>query len=196
MPENENQDMQTSEAPTLAESALERFERERLTRRQALRKFGMTAGMATFAMFSVDDLAHMVGKAMQQQVGDNKIAEQIAKEFQSAGIAFASGPSGPTNLGGCDQGTDQLSLCQCDCANKYNACVGPAPWLCNPSGGDWWKIWCAGYYTRKDVTCYAPYYRVLQWLPNSSLKRKLALQNLWMVEVGLAVTLLPSHCAV
>ncbi len=81
MPENEEQ--------TKPETAKEQFERERLTRRQAMRKFGLTAGMATFAMFSVDDLARIVGKAMQQRAGDNKIAAQIAQEFQQAGIALA-----------------------------------------------------------------------------------------------------------
>ncbi len=96
MPEIENQDTQSSEALLPAETALERFERERLSRRRALKKLGVTAAMATFAMFSVDDLAHMVGAAMKQQAGDSKIAEQIAREFQSAGIAFAGGPSGPT----------------------------------------------------------------------------------------------------
>ena len=71
------------------ETAQEKFERERLTRRQALKKFGMTASMAAFAMFSVDDLARMVGKAMQQRAGDNKVASQIAKEFQQSGVAMA-----------------------------------------------------------------------------------------------------------
>jgi hypothetical protein len=78
---------------TALETAKEKFERERLTRRQALKRFGMTAGMAAFAMFSVDDLAHIVGSAMKQRAGDNKVAAQIAQEFQQAGVAFAD-PSG------------------------------------------------------------------------------------------------------
>lgn len=90
MPENEiipiNEGLQTAQA----ETAQEKFERERLTRRQALKKFGMTSAMAAFALFSVDDLAHMVGKAMQQRAGDNKVAAQVAQEFQQAGIAFAT----------------------------------------------------------------------------------------------------------
>lgn len=140
MPETENQDTQSSETSlsaeeTLlpAETALERFERERLSRRQALKKLGVTTAMATFAMFSVDDLAHMVGQAMQQQAGDNKIANQIAKEFQKSGIVFAgAGPSG------CNLGTDPLSLCECDCNKKYTKCVGTAPIGCNPAGGSIW----------------------------------------------------------
>ena len=50
--------------------------------------------MATFALFSVDDLARMVGKAMQQKAGDNKVAGQIAREFRNAGITMADGGSG------------------------------------------------------------------------------------------------------
>jgi hypothetical protein len=52
---------------TALETAKEKFERERLTRRQALKRFGMTAGMAAFAMFSVDDLAHIVGRRCSRE---------------------------------------------------------------------------------------------------------------------------------
>jgi len=90
MPEHEQQDVPIVEVQVPAETALEKFERERLTRRQALKKFGVTTAMATFAMFSVDDLARMVGKAMQQRVSDSIVAEQVAKEFQQAGIAMAT----------------------------------------------------------------------------------------------------------
>ncbi len=114
MLENETEKMQTSEMPAPAETALERFERERLSRRQALKKFGMTSAMATFALFSVDDLAHMVGKALAQQAGDSKIAEQLAQEFQMVGIALALGPGGGPCVtpSGCD--------CQCQC-NRQKA---------------------------------------------------------------------------
>ena len=76
-------------APT--ENAWEQFERGRFSRRQALKKFGITSAMAAFALFSVDDLAQMVGKAMEQRARDNKVAQQVAKEFQQAGVAFADG---------------------------------------------------------------------------------------------------------
>ena len=89
MPENEDQTVPEAGIQAPVESAREQFERERMTRRQALKKFGMTSAMATFALFSVDDLARIVGKAMQQRAGDNKVAAQIAQEFQQAGIALA-----------------------------------------------------------------------------------------------------------
>ncbi len=94
MPENEI--IPINEGP---ETAKEKFERERLTCRQALKKFGMTSAMAAFALFSVDDLARMVGKAMQQRAGDNRIAGQLAKEFQQAGIALADLPPSYGQIG-------------------------------------------------------------------------------------------------
>lgn len=72
--------------------------------------------MATFALFSVDDLARMVGKAMQQRAGDNKVVEQIAKEFQQAGIALAGGNGTGKNPGpvgsACDSQGDSLPVAQ------------------------------------------------------------------------------------
>ena len=75
---------------TEPETAKQKFERERLTRRQALKKFGMTSAMATFALFSVDDLARMVGGAMERQARNSKIAAQVAQEFQHSGIAVGA----------------------------------------------------------------------------------------------------------
>ena len=78
--------------PTLTEpeTAKQKFERERMTRRQALKRFGMTSAMATFALFSVDDLARMVGGAMERQARNSKIAAQVAEEFQHSGIAVGA----------------------------------------------------------------------------------------------------------
>ena len=75
---------------TEPETAKQKFERERLTRRQALKKFGMTSAMATLALFSVDDLARMVGGALERQARNSKIAAQVAEEFQHAGIAVGA----------------------------------------------------------------------------------------------------------
>ena len=116
MPENDKQAvMAGAKAP--AETALAKFEREQLTRRQALRKFGVTSAMATFALFSVDDLARMVGKAMQQRAGDNKVAEQLAKEFQQAGIAMAGG----TDTSSCAHCCNQRDQDLCSCISLYGS---------------------------------------------------------------------------
>ena len=98
MQENNMEPSAQPEVEAVTETAQQVFERQRLARRQALKRFGITSAMATFAMFSVDDLAHVVGKAMQQRASDNKIAGQIAREFQEAGVAFAGGTS-PSGTG-------------------------------------------------------------------------------------------------
>lgn len=114
MPENDEQDISVG-ATAPVETERERFERERLSRRQALKRFGMTSAMATFALFSVDDLARMVGKAMQQRAGDNKVVEQVAQEFQNAGVAMAGGTSGSTCQHCCNQDFSD----HCFCNNTY-----------------------------------------------------------------------------
>ncbi len=123
---NDGQDIPAG-APALAETALEKFEREQLSRRQALKRFGMTSAMATFALFSVDDLARMVGKAMQQRAADNKVAAQIAQEFQQAGVALATQTAvGPNALpyGNCNSFQSGGGSAACDACNtdRYNRC--------------------------------------------------------------------------
>lgn len=44
--------------------ARKRFEDGQMTRRAALRKFGITAGAAFFSMFMLDDLARMAARRL------------------------------------------------------------------------------------------------------------------------------------
>lgn len=134
MPENEVKNtveavpVQETPPETAQETTWEKFERERLSRRQALKKFGITTGMAVFAMFSVDDLARMVGKAMQQRAGDNRIANQLAKEFQQAGIAMATTYTG-ASCANKDNYDDCVSCCDNACNSQTgcsNTCIGYA----------------------------------------------------------------------
>lgn len=74
---------------TLAE-----IENERITRRAALRKFGFGAGMAAIMALSVDELARMAAVKLQQNAGDNQVANAVAKEFRNVGVAFADDPPG------------------------------------------------------------------------------------------------------
>ena len=78
-----------------------RVEQEKMTRRAALRKLGFGAGLAAFSLLGVDDLARMVGQHLERMAGDNKVVEQVAKEFQQAGVAFASPPNRPPLPSGC-----------------------------------------------------------------------------------------------
>lgn len=124
--------------PDTAPPNWERVERERLTRRAALRKMGYTSGIALFSMFAVDDLARMAMKQMEQHKETRQIAETIAEEFKNAGIAFASpqssGPCGsspyypPGTLGGDNIGRD-CAYDQnffCNDAVSFDACVRSA----------------------------------------------------------------------
>jgi hypothetical protein len=116
-----------------AETAREKFERERLSRRQALKKFGMTSAMATFALFSVDDLARMVGQAMQKRAGDSKVAEQIAHEFQNSGVALADYEGYCGYLPGCKDASrcNPKKLSWLYCPPCYvRSCVGTEAFNC------------------------------------------------------------------
>ena len=77
------------EGELTAAQKLAQFEKEKLTRRQALAKFGFQAGAAAVAALTADELLRKVGKEMQRRAEDNKVAQQVAKEFQQAGVAFA-----------------------------------------------------------------------------------------------------------
>lgn len=108
------------------ETAREKFEQGRLSRRAALRKMGITTGMAFFGMFAVDDLARMAIKQMEQHKETRQVAETVAKEFKNSGIAFA-GPSGSSgapdpDCKGCCSKSD-ATLCQkcCDDATAPNS---------------------------------------------------------------------------
>lgn len=86
-------------------AAREQFEAEKLTRRSALRKFGITSGMAVFGMFASDDLARMVIQKMEEHKETRQIAETVAYEFKNSGIAFADSSNQPAcgyyNFPGC-----------------------------------------------------------------------------------------------
>ena len=86
-------DTSAPESQPDTETAREKFEQARLSRRAALRKIGMTSGMAFFGLFAVDDLARLAIKKMEQNKETRQVAETVAKEFKTAGIAFADAGS-------------------------------------------------------------------------------------------------------
>lgn len=97
---NENE-MDGKDENVNGETAAEivRIENERITRRKALRKFGFTAGMAIFSVLSVDDLARVASKKLQDTEATKGIGDMLAKEFRSAGVAMAN-PYGGGGSGG------------------------------------------------------------------------------------------------
>jgi hypothetical protein len=112
----------TEQSKTMDVQTAQRVEQERMTRRAALRKLGFGAGLAAFSMLGVDDMARMVGKRMERIAGDNKVANQVAKEFQQAGVAFADGGlsgSGGSGNSSCQHCANQYFLDNCYCSNEY-----------------------------------------------------------------------------
>ncbi len=105
-----------------------RVEQEKMTRRAALRKLGFGAGLAAFSMLGVDDLARMVGQRMERMAGDNKVATQVAKEFQEAGLAMAAGTcSGSANYADCKShptASGPITCCQGKCTNACGSNEG------------------------------------------------------------------------
>lgn len=93
-------------------SSLGKLNEEKLSRRAALRRIGMTGGIAVLGLLTVDDLARVAAKKLEQ----NELTRGIAKDFKSAGVAFA-GPS-------------VRSICEMGCDNQHTGDVadcGPAP---------------------------------------------------------------------
>lgn len=92
---------------TLAEKRA-KLENEKLTRRQALARFGFQAGAAAVAALTADDLLRKVGEELQRRSGDNKVVQQVAKELNSAGVAFAATATNCA-LCGCSGSCDESS---------------------------------------------------------------------------------------
>ncbi|WP_394794056.1 hypothetical protein [Armatimonas sp.] len=85
----DNVENTVEEVELTAAEKLAQMEKEKLTRRQALARFGFQAGAAAIAALTADDLLRAVGKEMKQRAGDNKVAQQVAREFHDAGVAYA-----------------------------------------------------------------------------------------------------------
>ncbi len=116
-------------AETMDTAAAQRVEQERMTRRAALRKLGFGAGIAAFSLLGVDDFARMVGQRLERNARDNKTAMAVAKEFQSAGIAFAeANPSGPSEqpCHDCISGCESIPCYFCaDCGSDCDSGIWP-----------------------------------------------------------------------
>lgn len=86
MPETNDSTNPVSEAA----AARDKFEQEKMSRRAALRKIGLTSGMALFGMFAVDDFARLALRGLQQHKETQAVAETVAQELRSSGVAFAA----------------------------------------------------------------------------------------------------------
>lgn len=89
-----------------------KLENERMTRRQAMRKFGM-AVMTVALLPNVDDLTRIVATKMSALTEDEKTAKAIARRFKHMGAAFATGtmdPNSPYFQADCQDRCDQALI--------------------------------------------------------------------------------------
>lgn len=105
------------------QTAREKFEQARLSRRAALRKIGITSGMAFFSMFAVDDLARMAIKKMEENKQTREIGETVAREFKNTGVVFAAAPG---HTSACVNCTNTKDECLIDANGTYNVCLQKA----------------------------------------------------------------------
>lgn len=111
---------------------------EKLTRRAALRRIGMTGAMTVIGVMSIDDLARVSAKKLEQ----NELTRGIAQDFKNAGIAFAT-PS-------------VQSICNMGCDNQHitdMAACGPAPAAWDIIGQVIWGV-CRGQADSDRKTCH------------------------------------------
>lgn len=97
-------------------SRRERFEQERMTRRAALRRIGMTSGLVVFSLLTVDDLARLAAEKLKDNKATEQIGTSLAKEFQGAGVAFA------TTIGNGSESSGGVPPCNNNCDLKYKTC--------------------------------------------------------------------------
>ena len=99
----------------MPEVAADQLAQEKMTRRAALRKFGMVGGMAALSLLTIDDLARVSAKKLEE----HEMTKGLAKDFKNAGVAMADSGGGGFSQG-C-QG-DCLDICDCAFANQLAAC--------------------------------------------------------------------------
>jgi hypothetical protein len=92
--------------------SLSSAEKAKLTRRQALAKFGFQAGAAAVAALTADDLLRKVGTELEKRAGDSQVANAVAKEFKNAGVAFATEAEPSVIAGPC-------TGCSLDCTTTF-----------------------------------------------------------------------------
>jgi len=109
---------------------------EKLTRRAALRRIGMTGSMTVLGVLSIDELARVAAKKLDE----HEMTRGLAKDFKDAGVAMAAPvPPSPNEIWDADQ----------KCVQNNPDRTSSAYWLCmgNEIGVDIFNanfesIWC------------------------------------------------------
>lgn len=79
--------------------ARQHFEEQRMTRRAALRRLGVTAGIGAVYMLSVDDLARACISRLHEQEFTREVADTLAAELGHSGMAVAATASSTYGYG-------------------------------------------------------------------------------------------------
>ena len=136
--------------PDEARAELAKREAQKLTRRAALAKMGVRGAMAIFAAFSVDDLARMVAKKMEQRAGENAAIDEVARQLHNAGVSFAAASKQTTAQYCVSRATDpngnyDQSTCKNCCINHKTALQGQCD-VQYPGCAGSISPFCIGYY--------------------------------------------------
>ena len=75
-------------------NASQNFEQERMNRRAALKKLGITSVATVLGVFAADDFARMAIRVMEQNKATRQVAETLAHELKNAGVALADVTAG------------------------------------------------------------------------------------------------------
>lgn len=102
----------TPKIETALDSSADKAAQEKMSRRAALRRIGMTGAMAVIGVMSIDDLARVSAKKLEE----HEMTRGLAKDFKNAGVVFAQA-----------EGGDYYDcMCQCDRTHTANVAACPA----------------------------------------------------------------------
>lgn len=146
MPTNDETDAIISDK----QQAREKFEQERFSRRAALRKLGITSGMALFSLFAVDDLARIAIKKLEEHKQTHEIGETVAQEFKNTGVVFAATPG---HTSACVNCVDAKTGCLGDSTAGRTGCLAGA------KGDQSKRDACISFYAGEDTGCQDAYIR-------------------------------------
>jgi hypothetical protein len=148
------------------DSKREQFEKEKLTRRSALRKAGVTSLLSVFSLVAADDVARLVLAKLQDNALTHGIADGLARDFRSAGVALADttnycdgviqapcyddGPC-PGGVGPCKDCNSSVDCEECQSAATWKSCncqqaaANAFPACCDCNGVPLGYPWCVTY---------------------------------------------------
>jgi hypothetical protein len=116
-------EVRVTKTPAKKPVTLEEFQQEKITRREALPRIGITTGAGLFMMFGIDDLARLAARKLTETRAFGEVGETVAREFKDAGVAFANyPPSGasvtPSGLPSfCYPQPNPYHVVKCKCSN-------------------------------------------------------------------------------